>query len=156
MANTEPKQPRKIWRIVLVLSLAMNLAVVGLVTGVGLRSANGKPPQNFELGIGPLGQAMTMDERRNVGVRVRNDSRMKEFGRRGGGRHIESVIEALRAEPYDGQALEAALTLSSQQLVSIQEVAREAFAAEVSMMTDAQRLALADRLEEVRKKRRGP
>jgi len=59
------QQPRKLWRIVLVISLALNLAVVGVVGGFMVRSSGDKgPPRSFDVGLGPIGRALDREDRR--------------------------------------------------------------------------------------------
>lgn len=152
MAEAKGKGPSRIWRIVLVLSLALNLAVVGLVVGVGLRAAGGKPPRSVEFGFGVIGQALTQEQRREIGRSLRADPSVRRAGRPNRVM-VEALIEVLRAPVVDEAQLTAALDGASRRAETLQTAARTAFVAQVLAMSDAERLALAERLEGLSKRR---
>lgn len=153
MAEQKNPNPPKVWRVVLVLSLAFNIAIIGLVAGVGMRSIGGKPPQNFEFGLGPIGQALTQDQRREVGKRLRQNGEARRAGR-GMKEMVDMLVAALRAPTFDPAAVDAALSASADRASDLQTVAREAFIQELSNMTDAERQDFATRLEEMSPRRR--
>lgn len=154
MAEETPQKPRRLWKVIFALSLAMNLAVVGLIAGVGLRSAGGKPPHTFEFGLGPIGQAMTKDQRREMGRQLRTNSDLREFGREQARRMLTGIVEALRAETFDADLLREAMMQADGRRATLQTTAREAFIAQIGEMSLDERSALADRLEEGVKQRR--
>ena len=156
MAEDTPQKPKRLWKIIFAISLALNVAVLGLVAGIGLRSAGGKPPQSYEFGLGPIGQAMTKEQRRNVGRTLRSNADLHEFGRTRGKRMVSGIVDALRAETFDADALRSAMTGADERIAILQSAARDAFVTQVEAMPMDERAALADRLEEVSRHRGGP
>jgi len=87
------QQPRKLWRIVLVTSLALNLAVVGVIGGLALRSSGDKgPPRNFDVGLGSIGRALSQEDRRAIGSALRNAPGSRASGRA----ENEAMLDSLR------------------------------------------------------------
>ena len=154
MAEPAIQKPRRLWKIVFAFSLALNLAVIGLVAGVGFRSAGGKPPQSFEFGLGPIGQALNKEQRRGIGRELRANANLRESGRPGPHGMVSAVIEILRADEFDPVALQVALDQPNERIKALQTAARAAFVAQVSEMSDEDRSAFADRIEESAKRRR--
>ena len=154
MVEATSKKPRRLWKFAFALSLALNLAVVGLIAGVGLRSAGGKPPQAFEFGLGPIGQALSPEQRRSIARELRSNPDLRGSGRRGQNGMMGAVIEVLRSDNFDPAMLEAALDQPNDRMKSLQAAAKAAFIAHVSEMTEVDRLAFADRIEETTKRRR--
>lgn len=152
MVEKAPGKPGKFWKIVLVLSLALNLAVVGLVAGVGLRAAGGKPPRNVDFGFGPIGQALSQEQRRSIGLALRDNPEIRQGVRRGA-QMIEGLVTALRAPVVDEGALLEALDFGSGRHRAMQDAAKAAFIEEVGRMSEAERLAFADRLENLPRRR---
>ena len=72
MANFS--KPHRLWRIVLVVSLALNVAVIGGVAGLAIsgRAADG-PPQRFMFDFGPLGRVLDPADRRAIGNALRRN-----------------------------------------------------------------------------------
>ena len=101
-------RPRRIWQIVLVCSLALNLAVAGVVVGSFASGRLGEgPPRSFDLGLGPISRALAPQERREVGRSLRRDSVMRDFDLRG---RVSGMVRALKADPFEPERLRAYLT----------------------------------------------
>ena len=155
MGDLDRTKPRKLWRVVLVLSLALNLAVVGLLAGFSLRSeVGGKPPQGFEVGLGPLGQALSREQRRAIGEELRNQPELRRQGRREAMRVMNRIVDILSAETVDQAALEAVLNSGSDRIADVQRAAVAALVAQVMEMSAQERLQFADRVAEISKRRR--
>ena len=147
--------PSKIWRVVLVLSLALNLAIVGLVAGFSYRSSvNGKPPQRYEVGLGPLGQALTREQRREIGEKLRGNQDVRRQSHRETIRIMNQIAEIVRTEPLDRGALQSVLGTGSQRLEDLQNAALEALLAQIEEMDADERLEFAARIDEISKRRR--
>jgi len=124
------QQPRKLWRIVLVISLALNLAVVGVVGGFMVRSSGDKgPPRSFDVGLGPIGRALDREDRRAIGAALRN-------------------APQLRADPFSEAALVVVLEVPATRVAAVRETAITALTNRIVGMSVADRHALADRLAE--------
>ena len=149
----ELKQP-KLWRIVLVISLALNFAILGLLVGFGLRSeVGGRPPQAFEVGLGPFGQALTREQRHEIGDELRRNPDVSRMGRREVAQAKQAVIEILRTEPFDAAALETVLSNGSVRARKLQDAALSAFMFQIGEMSYDERVEMAERIERFRGRR---
>ena len=156
MADSSEQKPRRLWKVIFAVSLALNVAVIGVVAGVGFRFAGGKPPQAFEFGLGPIGMALTPEQRREIGRSLRRNPELRELGRSRSDGMIENVLEVLRAETFDPVALDQALAGARERARVLQSAAGAAFVAQVESMTPDERAAFADKLERASQQRRKP
>ena len=147
-------RPSRLWRTVLVLSLALNLAVVGLVVGslASGRMGNG-PPRSFDLGLGPVSRALAPQERREIGRSLRQDRPLRDFDLRG---RVDSMVTALKAEPFDASALRALMDEQAAGMANIQAKAQAATIDQIIAMTPERRRAFADQLTEEVSRARPP
>lgn len=146
--------PSRLWRGVLVVSLALNLAVMGLIGGalVSGRFADA-PPHRIDFGLGPVSRALARDDRRAIGRALRADSQLRGQDLRD---QMTAVAVALRAEPFDASVLQSLLDDQAMRLSTIQTRARVAVVDRVRAMSPAERLAFADRFEDELHRNRGP
>jgi uncharacterized membrane protein len=147
-------RPSRLWRIVLVLSLALNLAVVGVVVGAAASGRWGDgPPRSFDLGLGPLARALEPQERRAIGHRLREDRALRDFDLRG---RVSRVVATLQADPFDPEALRGLLAEQNQRVATVQATAQEVMLEQIIAMTPERRRAFADQLLEEMSRARGP
>jgi uncharacterized membrane protein len=152
--KTPQARPNRLWRIVLVLSLALNLAVVGVVVGAAVSGRWGEgPPRSFDLGLGPVARALEPRERRAIGRRLREDRSLRDFDLRG---RVNRVVAALQAEPFDPDVLRALLVEQSQQIATVQATAQEVMLEQIVAMTPERRRAFADQVLEEMSRARAP
>jgi uncharacterized membrane protein len=143
MADEQVKNKR-VMRIVLVVSLALNLAVAGLVVGsfVSGRMGNG-PPRSFDLGIGSMARALNPEDRREIGAALRRARPIGDFNPRS---QIELMVTALRADPFDADALRAVMSEQAQSTTQVQGAVQDVVVEHITEMSAAERAAYADRL----------
>ena len=84
--STPPASGSGRWiRIALVISLAVNLLVLGVIGGAvfsGKRNDGRPAAQLNELGIGPYGRALTQEQRRDLRTTIRgNRAELRNTGR---------------------------------------------------------------------------
>ncbi|WP_439154779.1 periplasmic heavy metal sensor [Yoonia sp.] len=138
--------PSRLWRAVLVLSLAFNLAVIGMVLGAGLSGRFGdRPPRSFDFGLGPLARALEPSERRAIGGAMRRDGALRAVDLRG---NAQEVIAALRSDPFDPVRLETAMAAQMAQTAMVQRSAQEALLRQITAMSPQRRNVFADRLQQ--------
>ncbi|WP_195820774.1 periplasmic heavy metal sensor [Roseobacter sp. MH60115] len=160
MQDTPPKRPRISRRIkvILGLSLALNLAVVGLIAGTALRHGDEKRGGPRSAGFGAYGLpymiALPREERRSVIQAVRAGKKGDLPDRAARRALYLEALTALRASPFDAQALSDVVTRQAQTTIRVQQVAQDAWLEVVANMSDAERAAYAEEIEEVL--RRGP
>ncbi len=142
--QSKPNKPRRLWRIVLVCSLALNLAIAGVIGGslVSGRFGDG-PPRSFDLGLGPVSRALTHDERRDIGRILRRDRSLRDMDLRG---RASGMVDALKAEPFDEEMLRSLMTEQSSRVADMQSRAQDAFIAAIAGMSVERRSEFADQL----------
>lgn len=148
----------RILRIALILSLAANLLIVGIVAGAIAgrdRDRDGRPDRALaDVGFNPFIAALPPSDRRAMGIALvkragdlrRNRTELRrEFG---------ELLTALRADPYDGAAVRDSVTGQQARLAERQEIGRELLFERLDAMTVEERRSFADALED--RMRRGP
>lgn len=148
--GTETEQARtgtpRWLRVVLGLSLALNLLVVGLIGGAILRhgGSEGLRPPPRTAGAALYGE-LPREHRRAMWASARSgpqaDQRMLQKA------DLLAISTAMRADPFDAMTLEALLADQAARRVAFQNTVRQAWLARVAGMSLAERQGYADRLE---------
>lgn len=137
-------------RILLIVSLALNLLIIGLVGGAMMRfgGPDGMRPPPRSIGA-VLYRALPGEDRRALW-----SSSHRAHGGNPGQRkaQILAVTEALRATPFDPGAIETALETHALELDKVQKSLQQNWLTRVQEMSDEQRQAYADRLEKPAKR----
>jgi uncharacterized membrane protein len=133
-------------RIVLAVSLAVNLAVVGLALGFAVRGTDGKPPRDFELSLGPVARALLPEDRQAIREALKQSPDMPP--RRPRADDIADLVAALSADPYDPDVLRAALAKPVERAAKVQDIAATMLANRIDAMSAADRIGLAGRLQQ--------
>lgn len=145
-------------RIALLVSLALNLLVVGAMAGAFLRK--GGPEARMDRGPGassygmPYMRALSKDDRRLVGESIRARGLDRKEQRAVRRALFAEGLSALRADPFQPEALRAALEKQVAAATKGLQVSQEAWFDHVVAMTPQARAAYADRLEEGLNRRR--
>lgn len=149
--NADPKPKRRWMPVFLVVSLALNLLVVGVAVGTVLRLKGGdhaKAPPGF----GPaLYRALPKDDRKAMRGELAG---LHKKGSKGRAQDFEALSQALRATPFNPVAVQVLLQQQAQATADLQQALQTQWLARVTAMSDDERQAYADRLQEV--VRRGP
>ncbi len=148
-------KPRRLTRVLLIGSLALNLLIVGVVGGaaISLRGGSDKGPVSDRFGS-PHIKALTFDDKREVGRAIRSAYRKSNVDHRADHQHYQEALVVLRSSPLDEAALRDLVMTLDQAGERRRAMARDVFLAKIISMSDAERAAYADRLEEVLQ--RGP
>lgn len=146
-----PPRTRRWVKIALAVSLALNLAVIGMIAGAflgtGAMGERGGSQQALRaLGLGPFARALSRQDRMELRGRILSSGVELREERRAIGRSLRAVEAALRAEPFDRAAVEEAFTRSRGLVVSLQEMGHAALLDQIETMDAAERAALADGL----------
>ena len=145
MADAFPTSRRtRVRRIVLAVSLALNLAVAGLAGGMALRGHDGRPPRDFDMSLGPVARALDPADRAAIRETLR--ARRDPAPRRARAADLQELIDAVSATPYDAANLRAALEAPAARMAEFQASAARALADRIDGMTPDARAALAARL----------
>lgn len=151
--NTAPQRRSPVWmRVLLGVSLALNLAVVGIVAGVALRfGGDDRPGHPPRMGSATI-RALPAEDRRAILNRARAEVKTTRRPRS----DVAEMAALLRAAPYDHGALEALVAERRAQRQGWITAMQGAWLEHVATMTEAERMDYAQALEEAGKDRRRP
>lgn len=143
--TTVPATSRGV-KIALALSVALNLAVAGLAVGAWLGHG---PRQGMprDMSFGPFSEALDDTDRK--AIRRALLERLGEFReqREAARTEFETLLAALRADPFDPGALKVALAALEARNAERLELGRSLIETRLIEMSPEERAAFADRLE---------
>lgn len=148
----------KLPKIVLALSLALNLAVVGVVVGAWL-GGGGRHHEAREnsarWSVGPFGRALSKEDRREMGERFRKNKSGELRKQRSALRSAAlNMVDALRADPFDPDTVAQILQDQRSLGVSQRALGHGILLDQINSMTPDERDGFAGRLEEALSRRR--
>lgn len=147
--ETAPARPRRLLAVALFVSVALNLLVVGVIAGAFWARGDGPGfrPVLIDIGLGPYTRALSEADRATLrdAWQRRGPDLQTLRGARGADR--AALLEALRAQPFDPAAVEAAFARQLSRQAGQQQLARTLLTERISAMSPAERAAYADRLE---------
>lgn len=163
-ANTTPepkpqpaKKPELPWmRILLVVSLGLNLAAAGMFVGTKLA---GGEHRNWDRGgadarIGPYGRAFSKEERAKLRRALGGREGKFRDHRKNMRAAAAALVDTLRAEPFDIDAARAVLATQRSAQIALQDEGQELMLDHLAGMTPQARAAFADNLEKGLKRRK--
>lgn len=147
--GTERKGGAGRWtRILLILSLALNLFVIALVGGAAIRHHDGRPHGGVrDVGVGHFTDVLTAKDRaalRDAFLAAAPDFRNE---RRAAREDFAELAAALRADPYDPARLDRIIARQGERTAGRIELGRQLLTRRIAQMAPAERAALADRIE---------
>lgn len=147
---TPQKSPR--WmRILLVLSLGLNLLIIGGIVGTTLHR---EPSGHAERALGPFARAFEDEHRDAFRARLKDRAEPLRQNRSEARKAFKTLLGTLRAETFDVAAFQDAVARQVKELSAFQTIGQDALAEQLSAMSLDERRAFADRLE--KGFRRGP
>ncbi|MEM9716604.1 MAG: periplasmic heavy metal sensor [Pseudomonadota bacterium] len=153
----EPQSQTKNWlRLLLIGSVALNFVFIGLATGIVLNAGKkGSRLDDISRVASPVLSAMTPEMRGQVRTTVfKNRAELRAIRR-----SIEStdddILAALRTQPFDVAAFQSAIEARRSAIGDGVDAVNKPVSVFISQLTDDERAALADKMEERRKKGRG-
>lgn len=148
MTDTNTKGSSKLVRTLLILSLGLNLLVVG--AGVGMFFAGDKadkPPRSRDIGFGPYTRALSDDDRKALRSALVQNERDTKLGRGAMKKSFDDLLGALRADPFDPDAVNAVFDAQLNVMTQRQRLGMQIMANRLVQATPDERAAFADRLE---------
>ena len=145
--STDPKS-RNLWKILLGVSLALNLLIVGVLGGALMRKGKGPTANHLASGFLYI-RALDFQDKRAL---------RKEILRKKGGRKLvkarnqasfSSAVGILKNHPFDRTAFENLLDEQAKYAKSRQSSARIALVNHIENMTKEERLIYAQRLKDL-------
>lgn len=153
--TNDTSKPNRGLRIALVLSLALNLAVAGLVAGAYFSGGHKGGAQRFDLSVGPLTRAMDSESREAVRDALRDSGAFQMRDRRAIRADMDLLVQTLRAETFDEAAFRDAVTRQRRRLEEGQNAVLDAVSSQIKTLSQQERADFADRLES-QMRRNGP
>ncbi|SEN27558.1 Heavy-metal resistance [Pseudorhodobacter antarcticus] len=150
------KPPFRWGRLVLFVSLALNLAVLGVVGGAALGRFGGPERAEFaarDIGFGLFAEALEEEDRRALRrgyVGAKPDIRAERRQMRD---DLGQLLTGLRTDPFDAAAFRATLQVGMARGAQRQELGQTLLLDRLNGMSAAQRAGLADRLEKSLRRR---
>lgn len=139
---SEGARTPRVVKVILFISLALNLVVVGLIAG--LWADKGAPRRDG----GPSGvafmRALEPDDRRGLALELRG---MRKGDRAAQRAEITRALEMLRSDPFEPAAFASILDAMTDRGQTLRRMGQDALLKRVAEMTAAERAAYADRLE---------
>lgn len=157
--HEQQRAPRVSWglKALLGMSLALNLVVVGIVAGGVVRQGGWSEKGHRMPALGSFGtpymQALPRQNRREIMKAMRGQAVVEIPSRKERRAMFFEVLSSLRAVPFERSALETTIQRQSDTSVTIQTTAQKAWVDHVSAMSDNERMAYADAVEEVMHRR---
>jgi uncharacterized membrane protein len=133
-------------KIALALSVALNLAVAGLAVGAWLGDGPRKGMPR-DMSFGPFSAALDDTDRRAIRRALMERAGEFRASREAAKAEFQTLLETLRAEPFDPAAMNAALVAIEARNAERLELGRSLIEARLVAMTTEERQAFADRLE---------
>ena len=140
-------EPRKLSRILLIVSLGLNILLIGAIVGTAAKFRSA-PPRGFDFQMGPLGQILPRKDRAAIGRDLRRTLREEDFGREDRAAVATAVIDMLEAETFDADAMTALIRTQQVRQDRVRETALDAFVSHISQMSLAERQAIAATLKD--------
>lgn len=143
-----PKPPmRRSLRILLIVSLALNLMVAGVIVGGIAKGRAPGPFGGFDMTLGPFARALDDDHRRELRDHLRGQEGLRPPSRRDRAEAMRDFMAALRADPFDPAAVDAIFAGQRDRATAGMRAGQDALLAQLQAMTAAERAAFADRLD---------
>lgn len=146
--TSTPKTPR--WmRVTLFVSVAMNLLVVGAVAGFLVTGGPDKRSDRSRADFGTVFMRALGDEDRRA-LRRDFEAGLQRQGRERGAflAELQATLDILRATPFDRDAFLTSVAEQSRARAAREDLGRDVLVNRIAAMTDAERAAYADRIEE--------
>ena len=143
------KPVSRLTRIVLVISLGLNLAIIGTIGGIAVSHALHDGPRGGarELGFGPFSAALSPADRKAMFDSFRSQNTNFLAQRQAMRADFDTLLAALKANPYDSAAVEAVMTRQKARTDERLALGQKLLMERIVAMSPADRAAFADRLQ---------
>lgn len=148
MTEPAPRPVTATWvKILLALSLAFNLGILGIVAGARMKDGRGdKDGLPRDVSFGPFSEALSRQDRQALREALLSKAPEFRAAREAARAEFATLVTALRADPFDPGAVREALAAIEQRNASRLELGRSMIETRIFDMAEAERLAFADRL----------
>lgn len=140
-------------RVLLAGSLALNLLVLGMAGGLVLNRMDehhrAPSPERILMRYGPYARALSPEDRLALRDDLRREASQLRAGRQDLRRDFDRLFAALRAQPYDPEAVSAAIEAQQGRVRAQVDEVQRMLLERVSAMSAEERAGFADRLERI-------
>lgn len=146
----DPKGNARGMRVLLVISLSLNLLIVGVVLGAMVFGGawHGHHAPGLDRASGPLTRALGPDDRRAIGRQMRQAYQDGRPGRATQKATFDALINALRQEPFNRAEVETRMQEMRHLVQTRLALGQTLLLDRLEQMTPSDRAAYADRLTE--------
>lgn len=154
-AVIQTTKPGRGMKIALILSLTLNLLILGMMGGAMLAHGGPHGPGGIrDIGFGPYTEALTGEDRKALREAFFKAAPDFRAGREEMRADVARLAAAIRAEPYDRAAVEAVMTSQAARIEDRLQLGRGLLLDRLDAMGPEARAALAERIEAMRRKHR--
>jgi uncharacterized membrane protein len=149
-ANPPTRAPHRGLKIAFAVSVAMNLAVAGLVGGMALHGGPGQRGEGFvrDMGFGPFDGALSPEDRESLRKTIQGRSGDIGTARNHMQADALAILSAMKATPFDPATLSAALEAQAAHLGERLKFGSAIMRDYLLALPEDARRAFADRLEQ--------
>ena len=145
MVEKKKSSMRPALRVLLIVSLGLNLLIAGVLVGGVSKGKHFSPKGNLDISVGPFSRAFDEDDRRAIRDDLR--SRMTEFPSPSEqAAAMQNLVAAMRAEPLDEETLTSAFSAQREQAARAMELGQDVVLERLREMTADERAEFVDRL----------
>ncbi len=156
--NSTPNGPRKRLgrtKIVLIVSLAVNLLVVGIVAGALLAGSHHRDRTALRgLGYAPFVRALPDEDRMALHEALERDADSFRDNRAELRAQFEAFLTALRSDPFEAEEVERLFAEQRDRILERQLLGQGALLERIAAMSPEGRIAYADELDRKLKRRK--
>ncbi len=136
----------KALKVAFVISLAMNVMVIGVIGGGVLNGKRPAPMGGYDVSLGEFGKALSRDERAKIRNDLRANPNFRLPSRATREASVQEFITAVRAEPFDVTVIEGIFAAQRDRGAQAMQAVQDALVKRLVEMTAQERQAFADRV----------
>lgn len=148
MTYSTNHRSKSVWKMLFVISLALNLLVIGAVIGIKIRMDKAPMINNIAPGTIYM-RALDLRERRALRKKILQNNNGSKLDKSVSTANLRTAVGILRHQPFDRGAFEDLLDKQKEDANSTQNSARTVLITHIENMTVADRLIYAQRLEDL-------
>lgn len=147
MTDSTDLKPRNLWKILFSISLALNLLIVGVLSGALIREGKGPSANHLASGFIYM-RALDFQDKRALRKEILRNEDGRKLVKGSNQASFNSAVGILKSHPFDRTAFENLLDEQVEGAKSRQRSARTALINHIENMTKEERLIYAQRLKD--------
>jgi uncharacterized membrane protein len=146
--GTTPQKPSRWMRVILFVSLALNIAILSIALGFFVQGG-GKPkgpPRGYQIALGPFGLALDRTDRRDIRRALQANDDSRPLTRAEMQSKATDLLESFRNDPFDPEETISFFADVRARSNTVQETVQQALIDKIIAMSPTDRAAFADRI----------